>query len=221
MIERSIADLFVEQARRRPAAPALDIEGRELTYGELDRLSARLARRLVALGVGPGVRVAFSPRRPEAVVVAMVAVARAGGAYVPIDPSYPAERADFLLRDSGAAVALGEDLAFISGGESGGEGPLPEAIPLESLALVIYTSGSTGRPKGVAIPQRGVLRLVREADYVQLGADDRVAMVSNVSFDAATWEVWGPCSTAAAWWPSSGSRCWRRRGWRRPCASAG
>ncbi len=194
MIERSIADLFVEQARRRPAAPALDMGDRELTYGELDRLSARLARRLVALGVGPGVRVAFSLRRPDEVVVAMVAVARAGGAYVPVDPSYPAESAGFLLRDSGAAVVLGEDLAFISGGsggESGAEGPLPDVIPPESLALVIYTSGSTGRPKGVAIPQHGVIRLVREADYVQLDDDDRVAMVSNTSFDAATWEVWG------------------------------
>ena len=134
-------------------------------------------------------------------------VLKAGGAYVPLDPEYPSSRLQYMLADTGAPVLLthsglrarvseyaGRTLCVDSQWDevasASGE-PLPVEANGDSLAYVIYTSGSTGQPKGVAVPQRAVLRLVCGADYVQLGADDRVAQLSNASFDASTFEVWG------------------------------
>ncbi|HEX2187552.1 MAG TPA: non-ribosomal peptide synthetase, partial [Longimicrobiaceae bacterium] len=159
-----------------------------------------------AAGVGPDARVGLLFDRSCDMVLGMVAILRAGGAYVPLDPQHPPERLAWMLRDSGARVLLAQEslrdllpapgvevVSFRTGmEESAGAAPLPPApLAPESLAYVTYTSGSTGTPKGVAVTHAGVVRLVRDTDYTDVGPGDRVAQVSNAAFDAATWEVWG------------------------------
>ncbi len=214
--------LFAEQAARRPDAVALlSSTGSLLTYGELDRRSARLAHRLLRLGVAPEDPIGvFLERSPE-MVIALLAVLKAGGAYLPLDPAYPDERLGFLLRDSDAPILLTS--AALAGRLSGQEakvvriedtadagdpgtvaGPAGRAMPAmpaemaglaemagERLAYVMYTSGSTGRPKGVAVPHRGVVRLVCETGYAEFGPDEVFLQLAPVSFDASTFEIWG------------------------------
>jgi amino acid adenylation domain-containing protein len=157
--------------------------------------------------VGRGQRVAVLAERSPELVAAFLAILKAGGAYLPLDPAYPTERLAFMLEDAGAPLLLTDD--------PGRTGALERAVPIlvldpswsawadqptsdpapqatgEDLAYVMYTSGSTGTPKGVCIPQRAISRLVVNADYVALRADDVVAQASNASFDAATFEIWG------------------------------
>ncbi|MBZ4409176.1 amino acid adenylation domain-containing protein [Myxococcus sp. XM-1-1-1] len=204
----SIIDLFAEQVSLRPHAIAVRHGSTSLTYGELDARANRLARRLRGQGVSrarPQVGVCL-PRTPE-LVVTLLAILKAGGAYVPLDPDYPSERLDFMVRDARvvAIVSLdalrstfSSDITVLSL-ESPAEEPtrsdesaLPRESTSEDLAHIIYTSGSTGLPKGVCIPHRGVVRMVREADHIRLGPDDRVGQAATIAFDASTFEVWAP-----------------------------
>ncbi|HYH44213.1 MAG TPA: non-ribosomal peptide synthetase, partial [Thermoanaerobaculia bacterium] len=186
----------------------------ELTYGELDRQTARLAAVLRAQGVGPETRVGIFLHEPVFRVVAFAAVLRAGGAYVPLDPDYPTARLAWMLRDSAAPLVITEEAlahhlsAHLESGPEAGprmlvrerlgdaepgpaaSGPLVET-PAAALACVVYTSGSTGRPKGVALTHRGVVRLVCGTDFLQIGPEDGVSQLANVSFDAALFEIWG------------------------------
>jgi amino acid adenylation domain-containing protein len=222
----TVPELFAAQAARTPDATALSFGGAATTYAELDRRSAALARELAARGVGPDARVGLCAERSAEMVVGMLAILRAGGAYLPLDPAYPAERLAFMLDDAGARVLLtdgaaGDRLAGFAGEVVALEAPHPPTPSLtrgegendseadtgavshsrtfalshspfpENLACVIYTSGSTGAPKGVAVPHRGIVRLVRGADFAQFGPGDRVAQLANPVFDAATWEIWG------------------------------
>jgi len=191
---------FAAVAGRDPEAPAVVWTGpegaeRRMSYGDLSRRAERLARHLRSLGVGLDVRVVLEMERSPELIIAMLGVLMAGGAYVPIDPSDPAERRAFLRRDSGAAVWIGKaDVEAC--GEASGALDLP--VDPASLAYVLYTSGSTGRPKGVAVAHRAINRLVLDTDYIQLGPRDRIAHLSNTAFDAATFEVWGALLTGAA-----------------------
>jgi amino acid adenylation domain-containing protein len=198
--------LFARQAERTPDAVAAVFGDQALSYAELDRRGNRLARVLKARGVGLESRVALRlPRSPD-LLVAQLAVLKAGGTYVPLDPAARGERLAFLLGDSGSRLVLsqpGDDREALDGvewldvgaGEAGaaGEGAAEEgiAVPGEAVAYVVYTSGSTGRPKGVMASHHAVSQLVLSNGFVELAVDDRVAQVSNPSFDAATWEVWG------------------------------
>ncbi|HKV13018.1 MAG TPA: condensation domain-containing protein, partial [Thermoanaerobaculia bacterium] len=187
--ERTIPELFEEQADRTPDLPAVSWDGRSFTYAELRRRARGLAARLGNLE--PEARVAVLSGRSPELVTALLAILYAGGVYVPLDPEYPAERRAFLLRDSGARVLLTSRDLQLDGDELPDAGFMPVPVSPDSLAYVIYTSGSTGQPKGVAVPHRAVVRLVRDTDYVRLGPGDRVAQASNASFDAATFEIWG------------------------------
>ncbi|HEX6910918.1 MAG TPA: amino acid adenylation domain-containing protein, partial [Longimicrobium sp.] len=206
--DSSIPALFEAQAARAPEGIALVFGGERTAYGELNARANRLAHRLTALGVGPETRVAICLERGAQMVTAALAVLKAGGAYVPLEPGYPAERLALMLADSAVPVLVTEaaladgipareglrvvrvdaDAAEIDAESA--ENPAGRAGP-RSLAYVIYTSGSTGTPKGVAVEHRGVIRLVRDTDYVRLDETDRIAHASSVSFDAATFEVWG------------------------------
>ncbi|MGH7586663.1 MAG: amino acid adenylation domain-containing protein, partial [Gemmatimonadales bacterium] len=156
-------------------------------------------------GVGPETVVGICVDRPIELVTGMLGILNAGGAYVPLDPAYPEERVRFMVEDSGAVAVVttrglagrvprgGPTLALDEEEAGGEEEPAerPTATRAEDLAYVMYTSGSTGRPKGAAISHRAVIRTVRDTNYIRLGPADTLAQISNFSFDAATFEIWG------------------------------
>ena len=209
----TLVELFAEQVRRAPEAEAVVFGAARLRYGELDARANRLARHLRGLGVGPGDRVGLCLERSAAVAVTLLGILKAGGAYVPLDPSYPRERLAFMVEDAGlAALVTTEELlpllptvslptvlldAHVRRIAARSNKELEDRTVPESLAYVIYTSGSTGRPKGIAIPHRAVVRLVRDTDYIDLSPADRIAQASNISFDAATFEIWGALLSGA------------------------
>ncbi|MDC9623364.1 amino acid adenylation domain-containing protein [Xenorhabdus sp. XENO-7] len=203
-----IHQLFEAQAAHRPDDTAVVFEDQVLSYGELNRRANRLAHHLIALGVRPDDRVAICIERSLELVVGLLAILKAGGAYVPLDPDYPAERLAYMLDDA-APVALLTltaqvdkltspittvvlDAQASSLAAQPPHNPEPQALGLTSrhLAYVIYTSGSTGLPKGVMVEHRNVLRLIINNGFADIGPDDCIAHCANVSFDAATWEVW-------------------------------
>ncbi len=195
--ELATHQLVEEQARKTPAALALTCGHRSLTYAALDVAAEALAHRLRQLGVGPEARVGiWAARSPEA-VVALLAVWKAGGAFVPLDPSYPAERLAFMLRDAGATALLAapaERLPDFAGPvlevDLDPERP-PEPLPAGrgsvdpgNLAYVLYTSGSTGLPKGVAVPHRGLVNyLLWAVDRYQAAAGFGAPVHSSLAFD--------------------------------------
>ncbi|HEU4557489.1 MAG TPA: amino acid adenylation domain-containing protein [Longimicrobium sp.] len=203
--DASIHALFAARVASTPDAAAVEFGAARLSYAELDARANALAARLRAGGIGAGGRVGVSMERSAELVVAMLGALKAGAAYVPLDPSYPAERLAFMLEDAGvgALVVRGEVPEALAG--FGGpvislsvddaiDGEMADAsvdVPAEALAYVVYTSGSTGTPKGIGIPHRAVVRLVRNTNYVPFTASERIAQISNASFDAITFEVWG------------------------------
>lgn len=210
--ERTIAELFAEQVARSPEAPALTLRDQTLSYRELDTRAEALAAELRTQGVGPDVLVGVFFERSIEQIVALVAILKAGGAYVSFDPAYPAERLAFMLADTHAPVILTsralkaklpahaaqvlcvEDLPSASTSPSATPVAPAASAPratADSLAYVSYTSGSTGRPKGVAVPQRGVVRLVRDTHFARFGADEVFLQFAPVAFDASTLEIWG------------------------------
>ena len=200
----AIHERFAERARRHPDAIAVVDGHRRTSYGELLRRVRRLAARLRTTGVGPEVRVAVVLDRGTELVTALLAVLEAGGAYVPIDPSYPEDRRLRMLQDSGAALGIaGEDgrdwladlgVASVSPGAAVGPAPSPDAPAArpspENLAYVIYTSGSTGRPKGVAIRHRNAAALVAWAlARFEPRAFDGMLASTSVCFDLSVFEL--------------------------------
>jgi amino acid adenylation domain-containing protein/non-ribosomal peptide synthase protein (TIGR01720 family) len=207
--------LIEEQVRRTPDAPALLFEGRGLTYRELDEQSGRLAHRLVQEGVGPERTVAVAVPRSLELVVALVAVLKAGGAYLPVDPDYPADRIGYILDHAAPALLLtaggvelpgSEDLprlvlddpALVRELASAPTGGPDVTVSPAAPAYVIYTSGSTGRPKGVVVPHGGIVnRLLWMQDEYGLTADDRVLQKTPSGFDVSVWEFFWPLITGA------------------------
>jgi amino acid adenylation domain-containing protein len=202
-----VHELFAWHARRRPDAVAVRWEGGQLSYGELERRSNRLAHHLRSRGVGAEVRVALCTDRTPERVTAIVAVLKAGGAYLSLDPAYPRERLALLLTDAGAPVLLTDAQGALSlptnraavirldggWGEVQGEEEGAPSPPLDpsNLAYVVYTSGSTGRPKGVGIPHAGLLNLVLwYQDCFDLRPGDRGTQVASPAFDASVVELW-------------------------------
>ncbi|MFC7449655.1 non-ribosomal peptide synthase/polyketide synthase [Rhodococcus daqingensis] len=211
----TLAELFDAQVRRTPAAIATVFEGEELTYAQFDARVNRLARELIAHGVGPEARVGLAIRRSVELVVAMYAVAKAGGVYVPIDPDHPAERTAYVLDSARPVVVLtttgvsvtppeGVELLLVDAlGDDRSPAPITDAdriAPLrpENTAYVIYTSGSTGRPKGVAVPHRAIANqlLWKQSEY-RLDADDAVMLKTAATFDLSVWEFWWALTAGA------------------------
>jgi amino acid adenylation domain-containing protein len=201
-----------------PGAPAVVAGGAVLTYGELDRRSAALARRLAARGAGIESVVGVCLPPSAELVVAALAALRAGAAFLPLDPVHPADRLGWSLRDAGAELVLTSaelaagalaqagveawtvDAADAVDAAGGGAAVLdaPPATP-DQLAYVIYTSGTTGRPKGTGLTHRGLARLVawHGAAY-GLTAADRGTLVASPAFDASVWELWPYLAAGAA-----------------------
>ncbi len=176
------------QASRNPQSVALSLGDREMTYGELDRESDLLADRLRGMGAGPEVVVGVCMERSPELVVAMLAIWKAGGAYLPLDPALPAERRAFMVEDSGALVVVGPLTPVPS--------PIPSHPPGEgrplpgSLAYLIYTSGSTGNPKPVGVMHAALAEhVLAAADLLELTERDRVLFFASPSFDVSLEEL--------------------------------
>ncbi len=210
-----VHELLAFQAARTPGAVAVVCRGEPLSYGDLDLRAGRLAGRLRALGVGPEEPVALSMDRSLEMVVALLGIWKAGGAYLPLDPAYPPERLGFMLESSGARVLLaqqggapfepprgwqGEVLALPPGGDLPGE---PAAVPAaetgpDNLAYILYTSGSTGRPKGVPVTHRALANFLGAMrQRPGLAPEDVLVAVTSLSFDIAGLELWLPLLTGA------------------------
>lgn len=206
--DRCIHELFAEQAAKTPEAVAVGYEGRELTFAELDARSNQLAHYLQRHGVGPEVIVAICMERSIETIVALLGILKAGGAFVAVDPSYPAERVAFLLEDSRAPVVLTQQRVFdrlpISAAEiicldtRWGEvareneaAPASAATP-ENAAYLIYTSGSTGKPKGSVGPHRAAINrfawMWREFPFA---AGEACCQKTTLSFADSIWESFG------------------------------
>ncbi|MEV0932503.1 amino acid adenylation domain-containing protein [Streptomyces phaeochromogenes] len=223
----TLPELFQAQAARTPDATAVVFAGVELPYAELNERANRLARLLIDRGVGPESLVAVMVHRSADLVVAFLAVTKAGGAYLPIDPDYPAERITYLLADARPLLVLTstdlasrltdshppyvavddprtaavlEDFDDFDLTDTERHSPLLPAHP----AYVIYTSGSTGQPKGVAVTHQGLPSLTAvQAEEFGIAAGSRVLQFASASFDAAVWEMVmalcnGACLVSAA-----------------------
>ena len=200
--------VFREQARKTPGATAVLTRGRTLTYAELDHASDACAAILLANGVGPSRRVGILLRRSAEAVIAMLGILKAGAAFVSFDPDYPSamqaamalecelaamlvDRSDPLRPSNEASFWTAATLSLDRLMDCRQTAPYPDPIAAdpEAAAYVMYTSGSSGQPKGVVIPHRGILRLVVDADYVDLGPDQVILQLAPLGFDACIFEI--------------------------------
>ena len=204
--DSTIAEVFAARVAERREAVAISCDGRTLSYWQLERSANRLANRLRQWGIARGSRVGVCIERSVDMVVAFLAVAKAGAAYVPLDPADPRSR----LRSQLAALDIRLVLTHARHREllpgppertvclddaqdlprESDTAPPATAGPCDPV-YVMFTSGSTGAPRGVEVPHRAVLRLVRGADYVALGPQETMLALSPPAFDAATFELWG------------------------------
>ncbi|HWG99918.1 MAG TPA: AMP-binding protein, partial [Pilimelia sp.] len=198
----TIPAAFRAVARSRPDAPAVSDDRGTLTYRELDALTDRYAGALRRLGAAPGTRVGVCLERDTDLVAALLGVLKTGAAYVPMDPTYPAERLRFTAEDAGLTLVVSTvtdfgDRRVVRPGELADEelaGDAAPATPPDATApaYVIYTSGSTGRPKGVVVAHRQVGALVAAtAADLGLGGDDVWTLFHAAAFDFSVWEIWG------------------------------
>ncbi|WP_407170698.1 amino acid adenylation domain-containing protein [Bradyrhizobium sp. ORS 111] len=205
---RSIVDLFEQRAAQSPQAVAVQFADERVTYRTLNARANQLARYLQRVGVTPASMVATSFERSIDMIVAMLAVLKAGAAYVPLDSSYPLERLTMLMQDAkpkvllthkapadslpknGATlVRLDADWSNISREDANN---LPALATPQSHAYVIYTSGSTGTPKGVLVSHHNVVRLLKSTEqWFGFGETDVWTLFHSSSFDFSVWEIWG------------------------------
>ncbi|WFR73331.1 AMP-binding protein [Prescottella defluvii] len=205
-------------AASNPTGLAVDASGARLSYGDLDERSNRLARLLIGVGCGPGDVVACALPRSAASVLAMWAVAKSGAAFVPVDPTYPRDRIEHMLGDSGVTVgltsaaarkALPDTVRWLLPDDPGVDGGAPSGaavtdrdrtrpLHVDDVAYLIYTSGSTGRPKGVAVTHRGLASLLDEQhSRYPVPSSARCLHICSPSFDVAVLELLQACAAGA------------------------
>ena len=193
-VDQGIHHLFELEVQKGPDRLALVDEGRFISYGELDERANLLARELTGKGVGRDCLVAVKLANSLEFVLSIMAVLKAGGAYLPLDPDLPGERIDYMLRDSGAEIVIDSQTVGANNysplRETGVLYPVHGFAAPTDLAYVIYTSGSTGQPKGVMVPHRSLVNLCcwhRRA--FALTPADRASQYASLSFDASVWEI--------------------------------
>jgi len=219
----SLHRLFEERVQRAACATALIFEDESISYDELNRRANRLAHHLRALGVGPERRVCLLLERSPEIIVGMLAILKAGGVYVPLDPTYPRERLRFMVEDAKPVVLLTHptlasilpetEAAVLFVGERG-QAPLPDLLISQTPevdhetkqsqeeglapAYVIYTSGSTGTPKGVVVTHANVVRLFSATQqWFGFNANDVWTLFHSYAFDFSVWEIWGALLSGA------------------------
>ena len=212
---RLLPELIAEQAASRPTAMALTMGEESLSYAQLDQRANQVAQRLLVAGMQQGMLIGVFVERSLDVVVALLGILQAGGVYVPLDPTYPRERLEFMVQDASLTLMVTQRKTIV-------QLPIQERVqcifidenvsdeeqneqkhnlpPLkgEDLAYTIYTSGSTGQPKGVQVTHQNLLNLIywhRQA--FELTAADRATQVSSIAFDATGWELWPYLSCGA------------------------
>jgi amino acid adenylation domain-containing protein len=213
----NLHELFELQVERTPDAVAVVYEDESITYGELNRQANRLAYWLRSMEVEPDGRVCVLMERSIELVVGLLGVLKAGGAYLPLDPAYPPERLSFMIRDAGAKILLTQErftqnvidlnLKTLCLDKDKGQAwiaaedtrDLPRKTTGDNLAYVIYTSGSTGEPKGAMNTHRGIInRLLWMQAAYGLTENDRVLQKTPYSFDVSVWEFFWPLITGAS-----------------------
>ncbi|MET0474163.1 MAG: amino acid adenylation domain-containing protein, partial [Mycobacterium sp.] len=192
-----LSALVSRQAHRTPHAPAVRFSGTELSYAELEAWSDRLATQLVDDGVRPGAIVGVSLPRSLELIVALVAVAKSGASFLPLDPDYPPDRLAYMTSDA-APVEVLDDASRVSAARDVQHARTTWAVDPSTRAYVSYTSGSTGKPKGVAVAHAGIVnRIAWLQDAYPLTADDRMLVKTPIGFDTSVWEVFWPLSVGA------------------------
>src|ERR1700730_11159278 len=206
----TLHELFERQVAQRPNAVALTCDGVSLTYAQVNARANRIARRLAEYGVKPETLVGLCLHRTNEIVIAILAILKSGGAYLPIDLAYPPDRLAFMLEDAQAPVLLTqreltsklpstkaralciEDVLEISSTDRSDEANLPPTAAPDNLAYVIYTSGTTGKPKGSLITHRNVARLFPATEnWYQFNEQDSWTLFHSCAFDFSVWEIWG------------------------------
>jgi len=198
-----IHTIFEEQVKKTPSATAVFFADQTISYRELNERSNQLAHYLRKLGVETDEPIAFWIERSIEAIIGFLGILKAGAAYLPIDPSYPEERQLEMLKNATPKVGLvghniqvpSVEIQLLSFDSQEFDQESTENLDLgvsrEDLAYVMYTSGSTGKPKAIGIPHRGVVRLVKQTNYVKLTSQDRILQLSPLTFDASTFEIWG------------------------------
>ena len=206
--KQTLIEMFEDAVARYGEAVAIESEGEQLTYGELNRRANQLAHYLRKQGVRPETLVGLMVERGVEMVVGLLGVLKAGGAYVPLDPAYPQERLAFMMEDSGVSVLLtqehlrervAEHRAAVVCVDSDAGAIAEESVENvesgathENLAYVIYTSGSTGKPKGALVTQANVVRLFKATEaWFGFKEDDVWSLFHSYAFDFSVWELWG------------------------------
>ena len=212
--EMCVHQVFEAQVAQTPDNIALVWQNQTFTYNQLNIKANQLAHHLRSLGVKPQTPVGICVERSPRAIIGILAILKAGGTYVPLDPAYPQERLTFMLEDAQVEVLIidsqtslltkekGDEAQFYQGkiinidtdwetiAQNNSENPI-ELLTPENLAYIMYTSGSTGIPKGVCTPHRGIVRLVKSSNYVNLSAEEIILQAAPISFDASTFEIWG------------------------------
>lgn len=210
---KCIHQVFESQVERTPEAVAVVLNQDTLTYAELNQQANRLSHYLRRQGVGPESIVGISSERSVEVIIGLLAILKAGGAYLPLDLDEPRERLAFLAADAGINIILTKERQLFHLADRGIVViPLASEMPTlanepthnlspctnpDNLAYVMYTSGTTGKPKGVCVPHRAVVRLVSQTNYLQVTDEDVFLHFAPLSFDASTFEIWGPLLNGA------------------------
>ena len=208
---KTLHELFEEQAMKTPDQTALVFGAQRMTYRELNEKANQTARLLREKGIGRGSIAAIIADRSFEMIIGIIGILKAGGAYLPIDPETPKDRMAFMLSDTKAAVLLTQgkaadgidceaDIVQLDKEASDGfsKEPLSSVNDSGDTAYIIYTSGSTGTPKGVVTPHYSVIRVVQNTNYIDITEDDVILQLSNYSFDGSVFDIFGALLNGAS-----------------------